>query len=75
MACIKNNGWLSEAFELHRGVRQGCPLSALLFILCVETLACKIRQNQNIQGFKFSHNGKIKSIKISQYADNTIYLS
>ena len=38
-------------------VRQGCPMSALLFILCVETLACKIRQNHTTQGFKLSHNG------------------
>ena len=32
LACIKNNGWISETFELQRVVRQGCPLSALLFI-------------------------------------------
>ena len=52
-ACIKNNGLVSEIFDLERGVRQGCPLSALLFILSVEALACRIRQNNESKGFKY----------------------
>ena len=36
---VKNNGWISQSYEMKRGVRQGCPLSALLFILVVEILA------------------------------------
>ena len=35
-SCISMNGWLSESFNLNRGIRQGCPLSALLFIIAVE---------------------------------------
>ena len=45
---IKNNGWLSESFEMKRGVRQGCPISSLLFILTAEILAHKLRFNANI---------------------------
>ena len=41
---IKNNGHLSEVFQMFRGIRQGCSVSALLFILSVEILATKIRQ-------------------------------
>ena len=39
---IKNNGWLSNEIKIERGVRQGCPISALLFILTVELLALSI---------------------------------
>ena len=29
-SCTINNGYASNWFELHRGVRKGCPLSGLL---------------------------------------------
>ena len=38
-SCTINNGYTSNWFELHRGVRQGCPLSGLLFVLAVEILS------------------------------------
>ena len=34
-SCMINNGYLSNNFYLSRGIRQGCPISALLFILVV----------------------------------------
>ena len=63
-SCILNNGWSSNFFKLERGVRQGCPLSPYLFILCV---AETIRQNKNIKGIKINE----QEVKISQYADDT----
>ena len=72
VACIKNNGHLSKEIEIYRGIRQGCPVSALLFIIATEIMALAIRQNVNIQGFKVNVN----NIKILQYADDgTLFLN
>ena len=50
---IQNNGWSSKFFQLNRGVRQGCPLSPYLFILCVEILGSAIRNCDRIKGSVF----------------------
>lgn len=65
---IKNNGWLSEIQSMHRGVRQGCPVSAQIFILVVELLALNIKNAKDIKGIKLP--GGMES-KISQYADDS----
>ncbi len=67
---IKNNGWFSGDIQLGRGVRQGCPLSALIFVLAMEVLAINIRSNPNISGFK----GLDREIKTSMYADDSSLL-
>ena len=64
---IQNNGWTSDFFSLSRGVRQGCPLSPYLFILCAEILGAAIRRDKLIHGIQISD----KECKVSQYADDT----
>ena len=49
---IQNNGWASEFFPLGRGVRQGCPLSPYLFVLCAEILGTAIRNHKQIKGIR-----------------------
>ena len=39
---VKNNGYFTKKIRLTRGLRQGCPISALLFVIVVEILAIKI---------------------------------
>ena len=66
-SAVLNNGFSTNYFQLSRGVRQGCPLSPYLFILGAKILACKIRQNKEIQGIRIFNS----EAKISQFADDT----
>ena len=65
-ACVINNGFPTNYFGVDWGVRQGDPLSPLLFILCLEVMACSIRQNDKIQGIKI----KNEEVKLSLFADD-----
>ena len=56
--CVINNGWTSEIFKNTRGIRQGCPLSALLFVISVEIMALRLRENKNINGIKVKIDDK-----------------
>lgn len=64
------NGWLTKPISLHRGVRQGDSLSPLLYVLCVEMLACKIRNCDRIRGFLLP-GASGRQFKVRQYADDT----
>ena len=71
IALIKVNGFLTEHISISKGIRQGCPLSALLFIICTEILATAIKQNDDIKGIPVPFDrDKYKTIKLSQYADD-----
>ena len=66
------NRSLSTPFPVQRGVRQGCPLAPLLYVLYVEILAEAIRQDSTITGVTL-HN---THIKCSLYADDiTLFLT
>ena len=66
-SCVTNNGKSSIFFKLERGIRQGCCLSALLFISVAELLAISIRTNKLIHRIKILQD----EFKICQLADDT----
>jgi hypothetical protein len=65
MGCISSatlailiNGEATKAFHCERGLRQGCPLSPLLFILVLESLNILLKKSQA--------EGHLKGIKVSR---------
>ena len=68
-SAVNVNGYLSSFFTLSRGVRQGCPLSPLLYVLVSEVLAASIRPNPRISALALP--GLPPLSPISQYADDT----
>lgn len=67
-AVIREAGRLSPCFDLHRGTRQGYPLSPLLFALAIEPMVALIRANPKICGFKY---GELHE-KLLLYTDDTM---
>ena len=63
----KINCFLTDEIEIRRGVRQGDPLSALLYVIIAKVFGNQIRSNQNISGVTIRN---IKQ-KILRYADDT----
>jgi len=68
---VINNGWQSDFFKISCGIRQGCPLSALLFILVAEILANGIRTNNVVSGIKVQIENVTHKLKKTQLADDT----
>ena len=65
------NGEELKAFPLKSGIRQGCPLSPLLFNTVLEVLATAVRAEKEIKGIQIG-----KEVKLSLSADDMIlYIS
>lgn len=65
VSSILTNTDKSQPFDLEHGVRQGDPLSPLLFDIALEPLALGIRGHPDIHGVKF---GNVESL-VSVYVD------
>ena len=53
---------------MSHGIRQGCPIAALLYLFVAEIMALKINKNENILGFELPNLHK--EIKTAQHADD-----
>ena len=69
-SAVNVNGHISPYFSLSRGVRQGCPLSPLLYVMVAEVLACNIRSHPDISGLSLPGSA-VPLPPLSQYADDT----
>lgn len=61
-------GLESQRLSTDRGVRQGCPISPLLFDIAIETLAQAVRDNQDIQGIQHASY----ETKLALYTDDVV---
>ncbi|KAF5382437.1 hypothetical protein D9615_002719 [Tricholomella constricta] len=67
------NGEISTPYKVTRGVRQGDPLSCLLFNLAIESLAQMLR-NSNLEGFQIKD--ECERLIATLFADDTtVFLS
>lgn len=67
---LKINGGLSAPFKVGRGVRQGCPLSGMLYSLAIEPLLQRLRIT--LRGV--SVPGCVVPLRVSAYADDIVLL-
>ena len=65
-ARLNLNGSLSDLIPVKCGIRQGCPLSMLLFLIGIEPLTKKILSSPKIQGISLGTS----SLKVTHYADD-----
>ena len=55
-SCIINGGNTTKYFKLQKGARQGDPVSAYLFVLCLEIIFILIKANNRVKGINiFEH--------------------
>nr|CAI72277.1 reverse transcriptase precursor, putative [Phytophthora infestans] len=70
------NGTLSRAIAVTSGIRQGCPLAPLLFILAVDLLYDAVHQEQRLKGLRLEKDKDGEEIQVAGYADDTaIYIA
>ena len=62
------NGKLTEKNDIKRSVRQDCPMSMLLYLLCLEPLIDRINKHPQIKGIKIPNC--YEEIKTIQHADD-----
>ena len=71
-SCVKVNGYISAYFNLSRGIRQGCPISVLLYILVAEILATAVRTENEIKGIKLPNGQESKWVGYSDDGNATL---
>lgn len=69
------NGFLSAPLRVTCGIRQGCPLAPLLFILVLDILYHRVEARHDARGLMIPKQGREQELRIAGYADDTaLYL-
>ncbi|XP_058755939.1 uncharacterized protein LOC131629160 [Vicia villosa] len=66
------NGSATQDFKVHRGLRQGDPLSPFLFMIAMEALTAMVRNSVEGGNFKPFQLGNDEGVDILQFADDTV---
>ncbi|KAK3541224.1 hypothetical protein QTP86_016804 [Hemibagrus guttatus] len=67
---LKINGSFCTPFKVERGIRQGCALSGMLYVLVIEPLLVKIRNS--IEGWSIPYSKQ--KVILSAYADDDVLI-
>ena len=70
-ANIYFNGLKSENFQIKSGIKQGCALSMMLYVIAIEELLLRINDNKRIKGYVIKIFD-LQEIKTSAYADDVV---
>ena len=68
-SAVINSGHMTDFFDIKKGLRQGCPLSAYLFIICIKLLAAAVRENKDFKGIPIFD----KEFKSTLFADDATF--
>ncbi|KAF1336404.1 Rxlr effector protein, partial [Globisporangium splendens] len=68
------NGELSREWEVKSGIRQGCPLAPLLFIVAAEILALAVQQDPYLEGIHVTKSGAEPHLISTFVDDSAVFL-
>ncbi|KAF1327192.1 Rxlr effector protein, partial [Globisporangium splendens] len=68
------NGELSREWEVKSGIRQGCPLAPLLFIVAAEILALAVQQDPYLEGIRVTRSGAEPHLISTFVDDSAVFL-
>ncbi|KAF1336392.1 Rxlr effector protein, partial [Globisporangium splendens] len=68
------NGELSKEWEVKSGIRQGCPLAPLLFIVAAEILALAVQQDPYLEGIRVTRSGAEPHLISTFVDDSAVFL-
>ena len=68
------NGEQSDLIAVRSGIRQGCPLAPLLFLLVVELLGLAIHQDPRLRGLPVPGDTGVRHLFSAFVDDSTLFL-